>query len=162
LLSAVTHPTSQLRLMCYRENALPPSELNQGIGAHSDYECFTLLHIGGPGLQLLSADDHWVDAPPMPGAFVLNTGDCMEAWTGGRLKSTQHRVVNLGKERFSLPFFFAVDYATKIAPKGAYAREQALERYPTYIAGEHLCVSAWKVGIKGACGALWCARGKPI
>ena len=138
LLDCVTHPPSQLRLMRYFENAAPAGEQHQGIGAHSDYECFTLLNTAGPGLQLMSADDRWVDAPPQPGTFVLNTGDCLEAWSGGRLKSTQHRVVNLGRERYSLPFFFAADYNTLIEPLAQYATAEARLRYPPYRAGEHL------------------------
>lgn len=54
----------------------------------------------------MSYEDHWVEAPPVEGAFVVNIGDCLEAWTGGLFKATQHRLVNLGKERYSLPCFF--------------------------------------------------------
>ena len=110
LLKHVTAPPSQLRLLKYFENDAPADRLHHGIDAHSDFECLTILHATHPGLQLLSANDHWVETPPMEGCFTILVGDCIEAWTGGDLKATQHRVVNRGAERFSLPFFFSADY----------------------------------------------------
>lgn len=138
LMQHVNVPTSQLRLLRYLENDAPRDETNQGIGAHSDFECFTILHTGGPGLQLMSYDDHWVDAPPQPGTFVVNIGDCLEAWTGGLFKSTQHRVVNLGIERYSLPLFFSTDFDVEIKPLPELASDEALARYTPFVAGEHL------------------------
>jgi isopenicillin N synthase-like dioxygenase len=34
----------------------------------------------------------WVPVPPLPGAVVLNIGDCLADWSGGRFVSTVHRV----------------------------------------------------------------------
>ena len=79
-----------------------------GISAHSDFECFTILNQRSPGLQVMNSADEWVEAPPIDGTFIVNVGDLMEGWTNGRFKATQHRVVNIGKERYSLPLFFAV------------------------------------------------------
>jgi isopenicillin N synthase-like dioxygenase len=138
LLQNFTVPTSQLRLMKYPENDAPMDIANHGIGAHSDFECFTMLHTRGPGLQVLSADDHWVEAPPMENGFIVNIGDCLEAWTAGLFKSTQHRVVNLGNLRYSLPFFFATDFDVDIEPLPAFSTPQTRLQYPTFKAGEHL------------------------
>lgn len=134
----VTCPTSQLRLLHYFENDAAADENNVGIGAHSDFECFTILHIGGPGLQVMNTDDRWVEAPPLPSTFIVNIGDCLEAWSGGRFKSTQHRVVNTGRERYSMPLFFATDYHTVIEPLPAYRTPEAVAKYPPIVAGEHL------------------------
>jgi isopenicillin N synthase-like dioxygenase len=125
-------------LLKYFENDEPIDELNVGIAAHSDYECFTILNTSGPGLQLMSYEDHWVEAPPVAGAFVVNLGDCLEAWTGGLFKATQHRVINLGKERYSLPLFFSVDFETEIKPLPEFSSQHSRARYPAFIAGEHL------------------------
>ena len=51
-----------------------------GIGAHTDYECFTLLLADQPGLEVLNEDSDWIDAPPLKNAtgeeaFVINIGD---------------------------------------------------------------------------------------
>ncbi|MEM9104540.1 MAG: 2-oxoglutarate and iron-dependent oxygenase domain-containing protein, partial [Pseudomonadota bacterium] len=59
----VNCPTSQLRLLRYLENDVPASKDFVGIVAHSDFECFTILLQGGPGLQVLNADDYWMEAP---------------------------------------------------------------------------------------------------
>jgi isopenicillin N synthase-like dioxygenase len=138
LLQHFTAPTSQLRLMKYPENDAPMDTNNHGIGAHSDFECFTMLHTRGPGLQVLSADDHWVEAPPLEDGFIVNIGDCLEAWTGGLFKSTQHRVVNLGDLRYSLPFFFATDFDIDVEPLPAFSTPETRHKYPVFKAGEHL------------------------
>ncbi|MEO0828912.1 MAG: 2-oxoglutarate and iron-dependent oxygenase domain-containing protein, partial [Pseudomonadota bacterium] len=90
----ITFPTSQLRMLRYIENDMPSNEDMMGISAHSDFECFTILLQGGPGLQVMNADDVWVEAPPLPGCFIVNIGDIFETWSGGQFKSTQHRVIN--------------------------------------------------------------------
>jgi isopenicillin N synthase-like dioxygenase len=137
-LKYVTLPTSQLRLLKYYENEAPSDELNVGISAHSDFECFTILHTSTPGLQVMSSEDHWVEAPPVEGAFLVNVGDCLESWTGGLFKATQHRVINLGKERYSLPLFFATDFDVEIKPLPQFSTDLSREKYPPFIAGEHL------------------------
>jgi len=134
----ITCPTSQLRLLRYVPNDLPKSADVVGIAPHSDFECFTILLQGGPGLQVMNADDVWIEAPPIPGCFIVNIGDIFEAWSGGRFKSTQHRVVNLGHERFSCPLFFGLDYHAVVQPLERFRTPEALERYPPFKAGEHL------------------------
>ena len=138
LLKQVTAPPSQLRLLKYFENDAPADRLNHGIDAHSDFECLTILHATHPGLQLLSSDDHWVETPPVKDCFTILVGDCLEAWTGGYLKATQHRVVNRGIERFSLPFFFSADYDCEVMPQSPFDTAEAMAAYPAFKAGEHL------------------------
>jgi len=80
----VTKPTSQLRLIHYWETdkVVDPAERarrkSMGIGAHTDYELFTILLPTAPGLQVLRNDGEWVDAPPVEGTFVnLGTIDVL-------------------------------------------------------------------------------------
>jgi isopenicillin N synthase-like dioxygenase len=131
-------PPSQLRLLHYPPNDLPMDKNTLGIGAHSDFECFTVLHQGGPGLQVMNAADEWVSAPPIDGTFIVNIGDLIEGWTNGRFKATQHRVVNTGRERYSMPLFFAVDYHTVIEPLAPFVSETHPPKYNRIVAGDHL------------------------
>jgi isopenicillin N synthase-like dioxygenase len=48
---------------------------------------------------------------------VVNIGNMMECWSGGRFRSTMHRVhPPIGRERFSIAYFAAPDYDTVIVP----------------------------------------------
>ena len=134
----ITCPTSQLRLLRYVPNDLPATKDIVGIAAHSDFECFTILLQGGPGLQVMNAEDDWIEAPPIPGCFIVNIGDIFETWSGGQFKSTQHRVVNIGRERLSFPLFFGLDYHAIVEPLEKFRTPETQARYPAMKAGEHL------------------------
>ena len=131
------NPVSQLRLLHY----LPNEQLSRApvnMGAHTDYELFTILHSRHAGLQVLDVEDNWVDAPPIEGTYYFNIGDMFEAWTGGIVTATAHRVRNRGEERFSMPFFAATDYDTVVSPIDC-GRYAALRRhYDPIPAGDHL------------------------
>ena len=131
-------PPSQLRLLHYLENDAPLSEQNMQMGAHTDYECFTILHQAKPALQVLNMAGEWMEAPPIEGTYVINIGDMMEAWSNGHFKSTPHRVVNSGRERFSLPYFCAADFDTEIKPVSSMVSADKFSRYPKLVAGHHL------------------------
>ncbi len=133
-----TKPSSQLRLLHYPPNDRPMDRQNLGIGAHSDFECFTILNTSGPGLQVMNSADEWVEAPPLPGCFIVNIGDLIEGWTNGLFKATQHRVVNTGVERYSLPLFFAVDYHTVVEPLPQFVTPERPSGYTRIVAGDHL------------------------
>ncbi|KAE8376925.1 2OG-Fe(II) oxygenase family oxidoreductase [Aspergillus bertholletiae] len=92
-------------------------EVRDGLGAHTDYECFTILSQDTvPALQIRNAQGEWIVAPPIPRTLVVNIADCLSMWTNKTFKSTVHRVVNLtGQERYSIPFFFGVDYNTTVS-----------------------------------------------
>ncbi|MET3804134.1 isopenicillin N synthase-like dioxygenase [Nakamurella sp. UYEF19] len=91
-------------------SAAPADEADrQGVGSHKDGGVLTLLLLepGTAGLQV-QHDGGWIDAPPMPGAFVVNIGELLEVATNGYLKATVHRVLSPpdGSERISIPFFY--------------------------------------------------------
>jgi isopenicillin N synthase-like dioxygenase len=114
----MTHPGGIARLLYYpaakNPQPLDPTRKDDeiGLGAHSDYECFTiLLCSSAPGLEILSPDDAWVPAPAVEGSFIINVADFLMRWTNGVYKSTVHRVVNrTTEERYSVPFFFSINY----------------------------------------------------
>jgi isopenicillin N synthase-like dioxygenase len=80
---------------------------DQGGGPHKDSGLLTLvLQDAERGLQVETAQG-WIDAAPIPGAFVINIGELLELASNGYLKATRHRVVSppSGAERISVAFF---------------------------------------------------------
>ena len=132
----VTKPPSQLRLIHYPFNAA--AEDRPGIGAHTDYEIFTLLLPTAPGLEVMNQDGAWVDAPPIPGAFVVNIGDMLEVWSNGAFTATSHRVRKVSEERYAFPLFFSCDYWTRVEPLPPFVSDENPSGYPSVVAGEHL------------------------
>jgi isopenicillin N synthase-like dioxygenase len=132
----VNAPPSQLRMLHYPPN--PAADITVGIGAHTDYECFTILLPTKPGLEVMNGAGHWIDAPPRPDAFVVNIGDTLEMWTNGSLVATSHRVRKVSEERFSFPLFFSCDYEVEVAPLPQFVTAERPALYPPVKAGEHL------------------------
>jgi isopenicillin N synthase-like dioxygenase len=130
-----TKTPSQLRLVHYPYN--PEAQDGHGIGAHTDYECFTLLKPTAPGLEVLNGAGEWIDVPPIPGTYVVNIGDMLELWTNGAFVATSHRVRKVVEERYSFPLFFNVDYHTEVKPLAQFVSRGASPR-PALRAGEHL------------------------
>jgi len=128
-------PPSQLRLIHYPFN--PDAKDRPGIGAHTDYECFTLLRATGPGLEVMNGAGAWIEASPITDAYVVNIGDMLELWTNGEFVATTHRVRQVCEERYSFPLFFAVDYHTRISPMARFIDADRPAR-AGLIAGEHL------------------------
>ncbi len=123
-------PMVQTRLFHY-----PPQPVARdaefGVAPHSDYGMITLLTqdpIGG--LELRKRDGEWVAAPYIEGTFVVNLGDMFKVWTNDMYVSNLHRVVNrTGRERYSIPTFFNLDYD---APVACLPGCQSAERPPKY------------------------------
>jgi isopenicillin N synthase-like dioxygenase len=44
----------------------------------------------------------------------VNIGDTLEALSGNQIKATKHRVMDIGIERFSSPFFFDPKYSARV------------------------------------------------
>ncbi|KAK9726205.1 hypothetical protein RND81_05G197800 [Saponaria officinalis] len=103
-------PLSLLRLLHYGAQVSDPSKGIFGAGAHSDFGLITLLATDDVvSLQICKDKDaipqRWEYVPPMKGAFVVNLGDMLERWSNGVYKSTLHRVIGNGEERYSIAYF---------------------------------------------------------
>ena len=74
---------------------------------HSDSNFVTLLvTFSYPGLEILRDDGTWMSVAPRPGSLVVNIGELLSRVTNRKFKATRHRVRDIGKDRYSVPFFF--------------------------------------------------------
>jgi isopenicillin N synthase-like dioxygenase len=97
-------PLATLRLLRYPPGTGAEGEI--GAGAHTDYGSLTLLLTDGePGLQVRPRGGDWMDVPHVPGAYVVNIGDCLMRWTNDLYVSTPHRVRPPRHRRRSVAFF---------------------------------------------------------
>ncbi|XP_020628837.1 probable iron/ascorbate oxidoreductase DDB_G0283291 isoform X2 [Orbicella faveolata] len=89
-----------------------------GVGPHTDSGMWTFLlqdDIGG--LEVEITEGQWVEVKPIPGTFVVNLGDCLQAWTKGLYRATRHRVRrSIKTDRYSVPFFFNPNRGCIIEP----------------------------------------------
>jgi isopenicillin N synthase-like dioxygenase len=107
-------PVILLRLFRYP----PPSASApaKGVGEHTDYGFLTLLWQDSSGGLEVRRGDEWVEVPPDETAFVCNLGDMLDRVTGGRYRSTPHRVRSPRTgDRISIPFFFDPDWDAVMA-----------------------------------------------
>ncbi|KAF5365053.1 hypothetical protein D9758_010999 [Tetrapyrgos nigripes] len=63
-----------------------------------------------PGLQVQKLSGEWIDAPPIPGTFIINLGRALEFVTDGLVRATSHRVISPpsgpnSTPRYSIPYF---------------------------------------------------------
>ncbi|MGS4946242.1 isopenicillin N synthase family dioxygenase [Meridianimarinicoccus sp. RP-17] len=107
-------PMATLRLLHYPPASGAEDEI--GAGVHTDYGSITLLTTDGePGLQVRARGGDWTDVPHVPGAYVVNIGDCLMRWTNDIYVSTPHRVLPPRNRRRSVAFFLDPDPDAVIA-----------------------------------------------
>lgn len=129
-----------LRLLHYPPQPANPEPGEKGCGEHTDFGGVTLLlQDEAGGLQVWDKDlGSWIDAPPVPGAFVVNIGDLFARWTNDRYVSTLHRVINVsGRERYSVPFFFTGNPLHKVECISTCLDEGEQPRYPAVTVEQH-------------------------
>ncbi len=139
-LGLLEKPLDILRILHYPPQPVVEDEAQIGTGAHSDFDCFTILQqdpVGG--LQALNAAAEWIDAPYRPGTFLINVGDMLERWSNGLFVSTVHRVINRSdRHRYSTVFFAAPSYTTKIECLPSCVGEEEPARYEPILAGDYI------------------------
>jgi isopenicillin N synthase-like dioxygenase len=89
-------------------------------GEHTDWGTITLLFQDKQaGLELRRPTGEWILAPPLADCLLVNIGDQLQAWSGGRLVSTPHRVrasflPDAAIDRYSIALFCYANFETVI------------------------------------------------
>ncbi|KAJ3408324.1 Structural maintenance of chromosomes protein 5 [Chytridiales sp. JEL 0842] len=111
-------------------------------GEHTDYGCLTILNQDDTtgALQVLAKSGEWINADPIPGAYVINIGDMVNVWTNNIYKSTLHRVIHKKNTfRVSIPFFFEPNFDTVVAPLPPCVKESGgVSHHEPVMYGKHL------------------------
>jgi isopenicillin N synthase-like dioxygenase len=100
-------PAPNQLLKIIRYPGRDPDQGDQGVGAHKDSGFVTiLLQEKTAGLQV-DGEQGWINAPPLPGSFVVNIGEILEIASNGALRANVHRVLSppSGSDRLSVAFF---------------------------------------------------------
>ena len=107
-------PLTNMTLLHY-----PPQDTAAGYGIHphKDTDALTIISPDPVGGLEVRTRDGWISPDCAPGGFVVNIGDMLELWSGGRLVSTPHRVINRsGRERHSFPYFAVPRHDVTVRP----------------------------------------------
>jgi isopenicillin N synthase-like dioxygenase len=135
-LDKLARPLAVLRLLRY-----PPEPVGEiGAGTHTDYGNITLLATDSVGgLEVRTRAGEWMAAPSIPGAFVVNIGDCLMRWTNDVYVSTPHRVVSRGGgERYSIAFFLDPNPFANVQVIPSCVALGDRPKYPPILAHEYL------------------------
>ena len=108
-----------------KSNKLNDTEKKLTTPEHADSGFITLLStFGYPGLQVKMPDGNYRSVKPEKNNLVVNLGALFSQITGYKLKATLHRVLDIGKERWSSPFFMDPCFDAKI-PANIFAKTNA-------------------------------------
>lgn len=137
--SKMTKPIGELRVIRYPSQA-SRDESVVGIGAHSDYDMFTVLATDDvAALEVLNPAGEWIPVPPKPDMFIVNVGDLLQRWTNDLYRSAVHRVINIsGRERYSIPFFSNIDPLSVVDVLDSCVTEERPARYEPIGAAEYV------------------------
>jgi len=120
-------PHQLLKLIRYPGRAREESD--QGVGAHKDSGFISVLLQDREGGLQVESEYGWIDAPPVPGTFVVNIGEILEMASNGYLRANVHRVVSppQGVDRYSVAFFLGarLEATVPVLPLPAHLAAQA-------------------------------------
>lgn len=118
---------------------------------HEDINLITLLcEATDDGLELLQRDGSWLPIRSLPGQIIVDSGDMLQQLTNGLLKSTTHRVVNLGDgrdRRFSMPFFVHPRREVDLTPLSSCVAKTETQKFPSITAGDYLMQRLREIGL---------------
>jgi isopenicillin N synthase-like dioxygenase len=105
-----------------------------------------LLADSNPGLEVLAPSTEpngapkWLTVPANPDSLTVNIGDFLMRWTNGLYRSTIHRVVNRNPHlpRYSVPYFFSINYDETVETLPSCITKDNPARYPPLQAGAYV------------------------
>lgn len=116
------------------------ADVDAGMGAHYDLGFLAVLtqdEMGG--LEIMSTQGDWIDAPHIPGTYLINIGLMVQHWTNERYRATLHRVrLPKQSDRYSIPFFYEPKPDAVIAPLDVCCSADNPPRYEPCKFGEFL------------------------
>lgn len=122
-------PTPNQHVKIIRYPGRTAGESDQGVGAHKDSGFLTILLQDTVGGLQVESEDGWIDAPPVPGTFVVNIGELLELASNGYLRANVHRVVSppADRDRLSVAFFLGarLDAEVPLLPLPAHLAAEA-------------------------------------
>lgn len=127
-------PNQLIKIIHYPGRA--ENESRQGVGAHKDSGFVTILLQDKVGGLQVEGETGWIDAPPVPGTFVINIGELLELASNGYLRANIHRVVSppADVDRLSVAFFFGANLNATIPvltlPEALQARVRGVTQDP--------------------------------
>jgi isopenicillin N synthase-like dioxygenase len=99
--------TGVLRLSHYPSIEIEENQFNTAPHVDGDFITF-LAQSKVPGLQIRTRSQKWIQAPVLPGTFLVNSGEILRLWSNDRFLATPHRVINSGgHERYAILFFYS-------------------------------------------------------
>lgn len=112
----------------------------EGLGMHTDMSCITIVYqdeVGG--LQVRSKEGKWMDIDPCQDTLVVNIGDLLQAWSNGKLRSSEHRVVlKEPVSRFSIAFFWCFEDEKLIVAPQEIVGKGNLKVYKPFVCADYL------------------------
>jgi len=120
------HPLSTFRLLHYpsrigRDDEIPEDAKDGDVrivtGEHHDSTMLTLLAtFEYAGLQIKPHGvKHWLDVPAEKNSLVVNIGALLQTMVNGKFVATNHRVIDIGADRYSVPLFYEPDFDADIS-----------------------------------------------
>ncbi|GLJ41187.1 hypothetical protein SUGI_0852640 [Cryptomeria japonica] len=105
---------------------------------YADPGCLTILHNDeGEGLEVLSKEGKWINVKPSPNSLVVNLGESLKAWSNGRYRSADHRVICKGwQNRLSVPLFYSFPRDAQIFAPEILVNEDNPRRYKPFVFSE--------------------------
>ncbi|GLJ41177.1 hypothetical protein SUGI_0852500 [Cryptomeria japonica] len=125
--------TSRMRIIGYSSHQKNIGE--ETLRSHADSGCLTILYQDDKGgLEIRSKEGKWFDVKPLSHSFVINLGDSLKAWSNGRYRSAEHRVVCKGWiDRMSVGFFTSFPMETEIWAPAELVDNSNPRRYKPFI-----------------------------